>query len=650
MANQFLNLPVPASTGAGAAVDTSKMGATKTVVVGGSIKGSVVIEYANDAAGAGPWAELPNGAFSNPGRVTIDVAARWMRARTDGAASANADVGGSTGETPAASFVEVTAAPVDISALPAFKTVVSAGAVNVEISEDGTSWSQAFSFQGPGGQSQVVIGQFARVTGGGSVWMGGAADGLDDGWPAPVDSTTYIYARPGGSDTAGNGTLANPYATFSRAMLDVPKVIPPMQHYVVDITGVQELLPPDYAVPPIKSWGYYTVFVNDLDQRIYSTALTIRAQYTPFTGVPAPDRTISALEVTGVVRNAVTGLIEITTTKNYALNALAGAIIQTQTSPKRAAMVYGNTAGPNSVITLANSSSNAAWNAGPFDLFEQSATLTAQNTNEAYTGVSFRHIDSFFCDGVKFRNADPSPGAYSVNCIQSSTPIFGACDIEGIYVGPGTQYFYINSCMLQNKTVESEGQTELNFSGCVLQNMPTLYTYDVESLALFGCGVRNCAALGPRPVVLFTPAFSTVGAGSATKMTVVNTIIEGSVDDSDFGTPGYGILNNAPSASIANCAISDCANDAIHCTGNGSAIVQVVGGAGNGGVGIFADMGSQVSVDATTSVTGTGGDVKAGSLAAATYATLRTPTVQYDLPPNAADLNVATGARIFNAA
>jgi hypothetical protein len=199
--------------------------------------------------------------------------------------------------------------------------------------------------------------------------------------------------------------------------------------------------------------------------------------------------------------------------------------------------------------------------------------------------------------------------------------------------------------MFRNKTIESEGQTELSFAGCVLQDMATLYTYDVEALALFGCGVRNCAAIGPRPIVVFTPAFSTVGAGSATKITVVNTQIDGSVADSDFGTPGYGILNNAPSASIANTLINNCAADAIFSTNNSSAIIQGVGGSGNVGVGIHADMGSQVSVDAATTVTGTVNDVQSGSLAPTDYATLAAQQ-QYDIPPLSA-ITVSTGARIF---
>jgi hypothetical protein len=110
------------------------------------------------------------------------------------------------------------------------------------------------------------------------------------------------------------------------------------------------------------------------------------------------------------------------------------------------------------------------------------------------------------------------------------------------------------------------------------------------------------------------------------------------------------VLSIGPLANVANSRISGCEADAIYFNG-GNGVVQGVGGSGNGavtgGVGILADKGAQVSVDAGTTVSGVGGDVKAGSLPPATYASL-IPGVaqQYDIQP--ADINsVATGARIF---
>lgn len=176
MANVFVNIPVPVVDGAGAAVDVSTLGATKTIIVGGPFQGTVTIEYSLDPA-ALVWAPVPSGSFvDNPGRVQVDLVARWMRAVTSAYKSGtpNADVGA-----PAitSEFVDVTAIAVSIAEMPPFKTVMVSGPCNVEVSVDGLSYSQVFSFQGAGAQSATVVGQFARVTNGATCWMGAGQQG-----------------------------------------------------------------------------------------------------------------------------------------------------------------------------------------------------------------------------------------------------------------------------------------------------------------------------------------------------------------------------------------------------------------------------------------------------------------------------------------
>lgn len=193
MANQFVNIPVPTSNATGAAVDVSSMGKTKTLVIGGGFHATVNVDFSTDAAGA-DWAPLAT--FQGPGNLTVDVAAQWIRARTSSYQSGtpNLDIGS---DDSGSVFVILTAdgAGVDVSALPLFKTVaVPADFVGtVDVSEDGTSWAQAFSFQvgAPIWQSRDIVAQYARVT--------GSVDGT------PVDVT--IAGAAGGS---GGGSSAQP--------------------------------------------------------------------------------------------------------------------------------------------------------------------------------------------------------------------------------------------------------------------------------------------------------------------------------------------------------------------------------------------------------------------------------------------------------
>ncbi len=191
MGNLFVNLPVPSSDAAGAAVDVSAMGQTKSIIMGGNLVASVNIEFATDVGGT-VWAPLTT--FQGPGSLTTNIAAHWMRAVTSNykSGTANCDVGGSDDGT---SFVQIVApavsgagAPVAISALPLFKTVVVSGpftgSLTLEVSEDGVDYAQAMTFYRGGAQSASFYGAFARIrrndVAGGStptVWMAAANAG-----------------------------------------------------------------------------------------------------------------------------------------------------------------------------------------------------------------------------------------------------------------------------------------------------------------------------------------------------------------------------------------------------------------------------------------------------------------------------------------
>jgi parallel beta-helix repeat protein len=167
MANVFLSIPVPAADGAGAAVDVSTMGRTKTFVIGGGFRATVNVEYAVDAMGT-IWA--PIGTFHQSGNLTIDVACLWLRAVTSDYVSGapNLDVGADDAGATAAALLSDGAA-VDISTLARFKTVIVPYGFTgtVDLSEDGVVWAQIFGFsaQQPNAQSREVFGQYARCRG-----------------------------------------------------------------------------------------------------------------------------------------------------------------------------------------------------------------------------------------------------------------------------------------------------------------------------------------------------------------------------------------------------------------------------------------------------------------------------------------------------
>lgn len=227
MANLFLNIPVPAGDGSGAAVDVSTLGKTKTFVCGGTFDATINLEVANDDLAA-VWAPLAT--FYDTDNITIEVAARWVRATVSAYLSGTPTVNVGASDS-GASFVQLPGdgTPADISALALYKTIVAPGtfAGNVEVSEDGTDWAQIWSMQDGGQESRIVVGSFARAIGSGEdVWIGGADDccggggtpttehrsgagGVSPPRPLDPDVDTSFIENSGSSETVQEFTLAD---------------------------------------------------------------------------------------------------------------------------------------------------------------------------------------------------------------------------------------------------------------------------------------------------------------------------------------------------------------------------------------------------------------------------------------------------------
>lgn len=175
MPQLYLPLPAPAGNGSGAAVDTSLLGAVKTLTVKGNgsvFEPSVLIEISNDPA-ALEWSPLVN--FVIPGERTVPVVARWMRATVQNYRGGGAPVVDVAADATTATFATLVGpagdgvgAAVDVSSLGLFKTIQVAGpyrgACNLEISNDGgVTWTAALSFPQEGTRTLPLAAQFMRI-------------------------------------------------------------------------------------------------------------------------------------------------------------------------------------------------------------------------------------------------------------------------------------------------------------------------------------------------------------------------------------------------------------------------------------------------------------------------------------------------------
>lgn len=237
-------LPAPAANGSGAWVDASAFGALKTITSvgnGGSFEPFVTIECSNETS---PSDAYPINTFDIPGTLTVQVACMWMRATVSnyrGGGAPTVSVGGTSDGTTNAQLAVTagngTGAPSSTSGLPLFKTVQVAGAfrgaINIEVSEDGTTYSQAFSANIPGALYGIIAANDMRTS------RNGVPDN-SPGSPAVWVAATQPIGGGGGGGGGGGAQVFVYTATGTEAVNSFPITIPVAMtstNYVCSLTA-----------------------------------------------------------------------------------------------------------------------------------------------------------------------------------------------------------------------------------------------------------------------------------------------------------------------------------------------------------------------------------------------------------------------------
>lgn len=670
MANKFVNVPVPASNAAGAAVDVSAMGQTKTLVCGGSFDATVNVEFATDDTGT-DWAPLAT-FQGGPGNKTVDVAAHWLRVVTSAYKSGapNVDVGSSGA---ASVFAQIPSPPpgggigatVTIDSFPLFKSVVLSGGfdgtVNIEVSEDGTSWAQVMTFHGGGGKSGAFYAKLARARSDGpspTIWIGAANEGVgsSNGQGGFDLTANVVYARTTGSDATGTGTLANPYRTFVRAIQDLPKpgLLNPGEIWSVDISGdlvtgvFDEQLPNSFALPEWKSPMTFGLnFADDFYFFLFA-AVNIRATPMQVPMTPQSDAVIELADVLSVTAHPVTGQITITLVAGrpatWGAIDFKGRLLVGANGIPEPACIVSNTADS---ITLTTPDLPTY----PLQIMQPSAHL--HGPSPAFPvfnagALTCINVDSIAFNGIKITSDDGGIGLFTDG---AGIVALQRCELESP--------FFFGTCGFQSKllTPYIYGYPQIGWSSfsCFQGLMDgtagaSFCTAPPTDLGAF----RNMVFLDCDPIevndtsVPFLPA-----QPCATPfLSISNTRIVRSTGD--------GVVFHGTNGLLQNVDIEDCVGNAITANqGSGYLKLENVRSSSpNGGFGIQVDDGIQIRVDAATSapatvdnapVSGVGGDMKVGDLAARQWADfLANPPVKntYDITAVGAAGATGTGSRV----
>lgn len=234
--------------------------------------------------------------------------------------------------------------------------------------------------------------------------------------PAFAPTITTIYARPGGSDTTGNGTLGNPYATMQRAVLDVPINIPAGYQYIVDMTGCAEVLPSNYTLPAWKAPFTQDTSPNPPGFNLFTAAVTIQATPAASPLVPSSDAVINFSDIVSQVPlvDSPSGLIVLTISApraSWTTNALRGQLL-----------IAGPVGSGTNCVVLANtttqlllSNTAAIPNTGtnfPATISIPGATITGNTTGAGADAGGAAHgcmrainVDSILLSGLEIVNS-----------------------------------------------------------------------------------------------------------------------------------------------------------------------------------------------------------------------------------------------------
>ena len=470
----------------------------------------------------------------------------------------------------------------------------------------------------------------------------GAAEFPTEFTTPTVVNTIYVRPAPIGSDTTGNGTIVQPFATLVHAVTAVPFFIPAGQIFRIDITGIDEALPTDFTLP---AWKAPTVdevpapvdgIPGPNPFSIFQAAVEIFAVPQPVSAIPLADTIINLADVASVTTDPLTQL--------QTVNLVTPRASWTPANLKGKQVIDAATAGLNTVVGEVLSTSSillAEHNAPtfPLQLVEPGARLHGGDANTAFGTIRANNVDSIGFTGIRI-TSDITFIALSTD--GNGTCMTQLCELDSPFIAgsSGTVIFsHVNRvvrCHIFNVptfsgvTIIAESLLDQTPNFGPLFAIPIILT--LRNMVIDGCD--------PIEVVAFEPGGNLDGAAPPHVHIQFSLVENGTGDGFIFhGAKGH-IFNADFAGNIGNGITVD--------SGGGQLKLENVGSSSpNGGVGVQIEDGMQVAADVATTtnatpLTGSGGDILLGSVGPVTWATVAAP------PNNVADYAgpSATGARI----
>lgn len=395
-----------------------------------------------------------------------------------------------------------------------------------------------------------------------------------------VAVTRTVYARPGGSDADGDGSLANPYATIARAFQDIPRAYDGVQ-YVLDCTGVTEQVAARYLFPIMVAPGQSRLDVSLAGEFLQWTA--------PFV-LKADPTVVQSINLTGQSADPVTGLKTLTdTTQAWTPNEHVGRMV-VGSGFLQIGVIASNTA------TQLEIAGNAAFT-DPVRIVEPSATIELTDVAETLSATLIQAPTEMVISGIAFRHANAASYAASVWLTGGVQQIFNLCSFEGMYAE--TQVL-ADACWFRDRggstkeTYNSGGELRGRF--CLFQNQ--------EFRQYGSAGTGNSG-----PFASIFDDCTPVGHGGNNEPELSFEV--NNCDIRNAKTAGVSYLGGGR-CSVRDTNINNSGSSAVAASGPGLLQLNNVQGAGNNGYGAAVERGAAIEALGGTAVTGTSGDVNLG--------------------------------------
>jgi hypothetical protein len=502
---------------------------------------------------------------------------------------------------------------------------------------------------GPTGPNGGVVVDNKTIAGDGSTEHPLEVIGLPGSQPFALGTVT-IYARTTGSDANGDGTLANPYATLQRAVLDVPLIIPSGTKYVIDITGITEVLPEDYTLPAWKAaWTIDSTITSD-PNFLFLAAVQIQA-IPQLAGLPNGEDVIPVADIASQTADAVSKLIRMTFTTpraSWAANALKGYFIEDSVG-----------GGNNCVIWQSDATHLVLCTAGALDttagtslrITKPGATIRGtSSTNIVATGSARGILRAVNCDSIGFAGLDIA------NLAGLTAP--------GLALG-GNGSMFAQMCWLSSPTVQSWSPALARNVRCWIKGAPSYSNFvtlqqslcdawtpsnwvNIVWMAIRRCVFDGCASIDPQS---FFPGIPNTGS-TVLLWSMINCVVANTP-----GATGDGIRLHGVNAQLTAVDVYNCGRDGIQLSAGSGGRCQLTGCGTtsadgttvvkNTRYGVNVQDGMSCAADATTygnakPLDGTTGQTKTGNVATETWAAWSVAKNTYDIVGA-----TATGSRLY---